>query len=125
MIIGIGIDSVDIVRFSDWHAKSQNELLRIFHPEEIAYCLNIPAKAAERFAARFAAREAFFKAASDILENTPFLTVCKNIWVKKLSSGKPILHVNWQLLGIEKQPTVHLSLTHAHTIATALVIIEK
>ena len=35
---------------------------------EITYCLGIPKKAAERFAARFAAKEAFYKAIAPLAE---------------------------------------------------------
>lgn len=60
--LGIGIDSVDIERFTEWHTYPRQSLSRIFSDQEIDYCLECPTKSAERFAARFAAREAFLKA---------------------------------------------------------------
>lgn len=62
MVLGIGIDSVDIARFEQWHTYSHKKLLRVFSPAEIAYSLENPTKSAERFAVRFAAKEALFKA---------------------------------------------------------------
>ena len=50
MILGVGIDAVEIARFADWHTKSDKQLRRIFSEEEMAYCLSVPAKTAERFA---------------------------------------------------------------------------
>ena len=45
MILGIGIDAVEIERFKDWHTKPVNQLMRIFSAEEIAYCLKALEKA--------------------------------------------------------------------------------
>lgn len=127
MILGIGVDCVAIDRFSLWHQKPKTELLKLLHPEEIAYCLAVPAKSAERFAARFAAREAFFKAVPAFLGSIPFLTLCKQVYVAKLASGQPVLHVEWEELLPKgsKKPIVHLSLTHTQTTATAFIVVEK
>jgi holo-[acyl-carrier protein] synthase len=132
MIIGIGIDSVEIARFEQWHTFTNAQLLRIFNQQEIDYCLEIPVKRAERFAARFAAREAFFKALSaSIHTSVPFLTLCKAITVAHTTAGAPLLHIQWALLAawIDREPCVpiisHLSLTHTKHCATALVILEK
>lgn len=118
MILGIGIDLVEIERFADWHTKPVSSLERIFHPDEIAYCLSEPAKSAERFAVRFAAREALYKALSSLekYKRTPFLTLCKKIWV---SNGK--LYTLGLLSG---EIQVHLSLSHSRLGACALVVIE-
>ena len=59
MIVGIGIDSVEINRFKNWKTYQYVKLRRIFSENEIAYCLAAPTKIDERFALRFAAREAF------------------------------------------------------------------
>ena len=56
-MIALGIDSVDIERFSDWYTMP-DRYKRIFSDTEIAYCLSVPAKSAERFATRFAASRA-------------------------------------------------------------------
>ena len=131
MITGIGVDSVDIDRFANWHTYPHAQLTRIFSAEEINYCLSAKNKSAERFAARFATREAFFKALTAMLptHSVPFLTLCKNISVTKKHKN-PLLHVNWDALIDTKSASAHiisthLSLTHTATIATAWVIIEK
>lgn len=128
MILGTGIDSVDIHRFKDWYAYPHTKLSRIFSQQEIAYCLIIKNKSAERFAARFAAREAFFKAFTAMQpdHSIPFLTICKALAVTKKYKN-PLLSINWHTLGyyLNNNLTVHLSITHTNTIATALVLIEK
>lgn len=128
MIRGIGIDSIEIARFKTWHTYTSKKLTRIFSPDEITYCLNNTYKSAERFAVRFAAKEAFFKAFCSMLQHAiPFLTVCKNIHIERKTNGLCSLCISWEKI-LEKQtiipPSVHLSLTHTQKIATASVILE-
>lgn len=125
MIVGIGIDAVDIARFSNWYTYSTKKLGRVFSEDEIAYCMLICAKTKERFAARFAAKEAFYKAffAAYPSNTIPFLTLCKAISLYSSVNRKPELLINWEILG--KSPlTCHISLTHTATMATAFVILE-
>lgn len=62
MIIGIGIDIVDVKRFETIIYRWQHKFLkRIFTDSEIRYC-NTKKHPAQRFATRFAAKEAFIKA---------------------------------------------------------------
>lgn len=62
MILGIGIDLVDVRRMESiifrWHEKF---LKRVFTDKEIRYCNN-KKNPAQRFATRYAAKEAFIKA---------------------------------------------------------------
>ena len=62
MIIGIGVDLVDVRRFESIIYRWKHRFLqRIFTDEEIRYCNN-KKNPAQRFATRFAAKEAFKKA---------------------------------------------------------------
>lgn len=62
MIIGIGIDLVDVRRFESIIFRWRERFLkRIFTDKEIRYC-NTKKHPAQRFATRFAAKEAFIKA---------------------------------------------------------------
>jgi holo-[acyl-carrier protein] synthase len=131
MIIGIGVDVVQVDRFAQWHTYSTKSLLRIFSSEEIDYCMQNGALSAQRFAARFAAREAFFKALSYACpeKNIPFLTVCRSLSVKK-QNQKPYLLFDESCMALEyhatlQSVTIHLSLTHTKESATAFVILEK
>ena len=132
-IAGIGIDSVEIERFSQWADYPVEKLQKTHSEKEIAYCLANKEKSAERFAARFAAKEAFFKALSQIVPNhtIPFLTICKNTQVTQETNGNPQLLIHWETL-LQNQPTKpknpyrsHISITHTKTIATAIVIVEN
>jgi len=128
MIIGVGIDAVEISRFADWHSKSLARLRRIFSEPEIVYCLQNPAKSAERFAARFAAREAVYKVLHAHAP-IPFLTLARAITITKGQHGKPALIIDWQLLSTWDTPLLrtvhwHLSLTHTNTTSIACIIGE-
>jgi holo-[acyl-carrier protein] synthase len=125
MIRGMGIDAVETERFVSWHLYSRTQLSRVFSPDEIEYCLSIPVKSAERFAARFAAKEAFFKALSAAVPDhgLSLLTILRNVSVIR-RNGAPILQVNWQFFGILEY-TVHVSFAHEKMMAIALVVFEE
>lgn len=132
MIIGIGIDSTDIFRFKSWNQKSNQSLMRLFNKEEIAYIFKSPFCSAERFAVRFAAKEAFIKAIRQKLApECPLLTGFKAVSIAKHQTGAPFLQVNWEkLLNPSLQINIstlktHLSLSHSRTTATAFVVIES
>lgn len=129
MILGIGIDSVEVNRFAQWHTYDQKKLLRIFSLKEIDYCLSNPGLSAQRFAVRFAAREALFKAISTYWpeHSIPFLTLCRATSISKKRA--PIIIVDWDMLklyGITLEKiNLHLSLTHTDQIASAFIILES
>ncbi len=126
MIIGLGIDAVEIDRFKHWHTFSHKQLTRIFSPEEISYCLQH--LSAQRFAARFATREAFFKAWNAAYPNhyVPLLTTCKAISLTHDKHNTPILTIHWNLLpNVLQQTKPLISLTHTRTTATACVILRN
>lgn len=131
MILGIGIDSVNIERFNQYHEHSQEMLLKIFSQAEIDYCLSKP-QPAVHFAARFATREAFFKAYQGMLHYyqkdhpASLLTINKHIEVMHNGNGLPLVKADWSLLlpsGIN-EPSIHLSITHTHEVATTIIVLE-
>lgn len=130
MILGTGIDLVSVERFSSWASIPMLQLKKIFSEEEINYCLKVPRLSAQRFAVRFAVREAFFKALS-VWQKTvrhPLLKVCKSVKLVHSENQAPVIHINWTMLGVEKNHgslVVHCSLTHTADSALAMVIIEK
>lgn len=128
MFIGCGIDVVEASRFAAWHTFSEKKLKRIFSAEEIVYCCAVPSRSAERFAVRFAAREALFKALSMAgYGQIPFLRLCAHIKIHKKSGGEPILVIDWLgLFGLHDGEIMSsISLSHTYTTATALVILYQ
>ncbi|CAN5131913.1 holo-ACP synthase [soil metagenome] len=124
MIVGIGVDSVEVARFAHWHTYSQKALLRIFSHSEIEYCLSVPVKSAERFAVRFAAREALFKAYSSWQPDhqIPFLTFCRATTIIKKNA--PYVIIDPQVLSNSSNIKISLSLTHSKNTAIAFIILE-
>ena len=118
MISGIGIDLIEIDRIKGELEKSGDRFCTsIFTENEIKYCKagsNIDVQA-QRFAGRFSAKEAFFKAIGRRINWT-------DVELYNLSSGKPQLKIrNKKGLGIEKS---HVSISHLKDFAVAAVILE-
>lgn len=126
MIIGLGIDGVEISRFAQWPSYSQTRLQKIFTAGEIAYALSIPVKAPERLAARFAAKEAAYKALSHLmLVQTSLIDFSRHIEVVHDAHGAPQLKIDLMQLGITTELRLLISLSHTNNVAMAVVIAEK
>ena len=141
MILGIGTDIIEVARFKRWSDYSYDSLLKIFSEQELAACLRknsgkITTYHSEKLAARFAAKEAFYKALSVALVNLKktqrsfsFLSVARHIHVSEGEWGVPLLVVDWSVIShliADELPTfsVQLSLAHEKEYAVAFVIIS-
>lgn len=124
MEIFVGIDIVEVSKLKHWQKYSLKTLKRIFSQEEIEYCLSDSNKSAERFAVRFAAKEAFYKAISQIfLEKTPpLLFVMKNAFTTISKNGMPTLKFNKNKIKIS-EVKITLSTSHSNLSAIACVIL--
>ena len=121
-ITGIGIDIVRIQRLKRWLA-TPGLLERFFHPQELEASLSRGKGDAYSLAARFAAKEAFGKALGTGLAGI----VLKDIIVINRNNGRPEIEViNTALGALENSGAnrVHLSLTHEHEYAAAMVVLE-
>jgi holo-[acyl-carrier protein] synthase len=124
MILGIGTDMIEVDRIASKIGKEKGFREMVFSPSEIQYCEALPHKF-EHYAARFSAKEAFFKALGTGWKNG---TAFHEIQVTNDQEGKPtisLLGLTAQTLskaGIEK---IHVSMSHLKSIASAVVIIEK
>jgi holo-[acyl-carrier protein] synthase len=123
MIIGTGIDLVDIERIQGW-LDNRPLMTRYFSDSEIDYVLSRGKSAAPSLAARFAAKEAFGKALGTGLKGITL----KDIEVILDSNGKPELILRGSAedaLLKNKGGRVFLSLSHDSTLSVAQVIIEE
>jgi holo-[acyl-carrier protein] synthase len=125
MILGVGIDIIEVARIQASHEKfGERFLKRILHPDEISYCLShkIPGPF---LAARFAAKEAISKAfGTGIGAQLGW----KDMEVGRKASGEPfvILHEAGQkLLSQRGARHVLISLSHTQQHATAIAILES
>lgn len=131
MSILIGFDLVDCIRCAHWLTFSPTTLMRIFSPEEIAYCCSEPTHSASRFAVRFAAREALYKALSTLQQDStrpmPFRHFCKSVHVVRQPGQTPCFTLNHDILeqfyNLTNIVNISLSLSHTPTTAGAVVMI--
>jgi holo-[acyl-carrier protein] synthase len=124
-IVGIGTDLVRITKIGDLHRRFGRRFEnRIFTEQERAYCLSRSCPEVS-LAARFAAKEALFKALGT--GKTPILRWTE-VAVERDEAGRPTICVSGKTkellaeLGADK---VHVSLTHTEEHASAFVILER
>jgi holo-[acyl-carrier protein] synthase len=125
MIVGTGIDIVEVPRIAQAIARFGDRFLhRIFTPGEIRYC-DSKQNRAERYAARFAAKEAGLKA---IGTGWRLGVAWKELEVRREPSGRPTLVFTGRAaefangLGAKH---AFLSLSHTADHAIAQVILES
>ena len=115
MLMSIGADLVDVKRIGK-SIRDPRFLARIYTKQEISYCRS-KANAAQHFAVRFAAKEAVWKALSDL--NVKGVGH-KEIGVKRAASGKPSVSLSRRLKKYEKKISLSLSHTKDNAIAVAI-----
>jgi len=120
MIVGIGVDAVEIDRFRRSLERTPSMKSRLFTSEELEYVEPHDDPTAS-LAARFAAREAVMKAMGVGLGAFEF----HDVWVQRAESGRPTLAVTGRAQQIANELGVtdwHLSITHTASTAIAYVI---
>ena len=124
MIVGIGVDMAEISRVrAAIERHGERFLARVFTPAEIAYCRSHK-DCSERFAARFAAKEAAMKALGTGWRRG---VRWRDFEILNSPGGKPCL----QLAGVARKifhglggSRILVSLTHTGPYALAQVILE-
>ncbi len=124
MIVGTGVDLAEVPRIrASVERYGQRFIERIFTPAEIAY-VERKANRYERYAARFAAKEAGMKAIGTGWKRG---VRWQDFEVANLPSGKPTLRLHGvaaEIAGRLKVRAISLSLTHTAELAMAHVILE-
>ena len=125
MIVGTGIDITEVPRIAaSMNRFGRRFLERVFTPEEIRYCES-KANKAERYAGRFAAKEAAMKA---IGTGWRLGVTWQDVEVERAPGGRPTMAFHgraaeyFQKLGAVR---AHLSITHTGQLAMAEVILES
>jgi holo-[acyl-carrier protein] synthase len=125
MIVGVGLDLVDIPRIARMlEAKGERALARIFTVGEAGYAME-RGEPARHLAARFAAKEAAYKAlaGSEGARGIGW----RDIEVAIEWDGRPTLRLHGRAAERAAElrvVRVHVSLTHAETTAGAVVVLE-
>lgn len=124
MISGIGLDIIEVERVQQKIEKEQGFRELVFGAEEIAYC-EAKTHKYQHYAARFAAKEAFFKAlGTGWATGTAF----NEILILADKAGKPELCLagrTAQTLGHIDLSKVKISISHLANIAAAVVVIAE
>ena len=116
MIVGVGIDVVDVARFGESMTRTPGLSARLFTPTEASRPL-------ASLAARFAAKEALAKALG-----APRGMEWYDAEVVREDSGRPVFEIRGTVraranaLGVQR---IHLSLSHDAGIASAMVVLES
>jgi holo-[acyl-carrier protein] synthase len=124
-LIGLGVDVVDLDRFAGVLERRARFATRVFTDAERAYCDQAkgPMKRVERYAVRFAAKEAVMKVLGVGLGEFGF----HDVEVAREESGAPALALHGKAAAVaaERGATVwHVSLSHSDVVAIAVVAAE-
>ena len=120
MRIECGTDIIEISRIKDSIEEAGERFSdRVYTKAEIEYCESKKKQKYQHYAARFAAKEATFKAISSLLEDK--YSICwKDIEVVNDSQGKPKVNI----LGVDETriESISISISHCKEYATANVV---
>jgi holo-[acyl-carrier protein] synthase len=120
-ITSIGVDLVEIERIEKMIERYGEKFLkRIYTNVEISYC----SKKKDRgsYAARFATKEAVFKATGFGLGKS---MRWKDVEVVNDQKGKPEVKLYGKTAEILETKKIHLTLSHSKDAAIAMVVLEK
>ncbi|MDU5493151.1 MAG: holo-ACP synthase [Clostridium perfringens] len=126
MIIGIGVDIIEIERVRQAIQNNKNFLSKLFTEREVDYFISRKMNS-EVIAGNFAAKEAISKALGTGIRGFSF----KDIEILRNELGKPevILHnganlIGNKLVGNNNSLRVHLSISHNNSSAIAYSVLE-
>lgn len=122
MQILTGTDIIEIKRIKKSIENLGNRFIEeIYTPEEIKYCESKRQAKYQHYAARFASKEAIFKAVSKLLKEK-FELSWKNAEILNDINGKPYIH----FIGTNIQDQIEdidISISHCREYAVATVVI--
>ncbi len=125
MIVGTGIDIAEVDRIKASIERFGRRFLeRVFTAEEIRYCES-KANKAERYAGRFAAKEAAMKAIGTGWSKG---VTWHDVEVKRAPGGRPTMVFHGKAAEFARKLGAihaHLSITHTEQSAMAQVILES
>ncbi len=125
MVFGIGTDIIEVARMEK-HLESNNALMqKLYTASEQKYCNKGKVTKYQCFAARFAAKEAFFKALGT---GYRYGMAFHEIEVFNDELGKPYVVIHGKVkeyFNKQNIKSIHLSVTHVKEMANAFVVLEK
>jgi holo-[acyl-carrier protein] synthase len=125
VIVSIGIDIVEVYRIRETISRTPRFVERVFTQKERAYCDAKGMAAAQSYAARFAAKEAFLKALKTGWRGK---ITWHDIEIVSGENNVPSLEIRGEarkILDSLNANQIHLSLSHTTEHAVAQVILER
>jgi holo-[acyl-carrier protein] synthase len=119
-VIGIGTDLVELDRFRLALTRTPGIVDRLFTDDERAYC-ELRRDPTERFAARFAAKEAVLKAMGAGIGECDF----RDIEVVRADSGAPSVRLHGRAVELATDRGVgewRLTMSHTASLAQAIAV---
>ncbi|MCM0651078.1 holo-ACP synthase [Clostridium swellfunianum] len=123
MIIGVGVDIVEIRRIVEAIERNENFIDKLFDKEEIEY-LRSRGMRPEYVAGRFAAKEAVSKALGTGIRGFSF----KDIVIDRTALGKPIVVLKGKAKLLAQKNgnyKIHISISHGQDSAIAYAVLES
>ena len=118
MNIACGTDIIEINRIEESLNKYDEKFKQtVFTKNEIKYCESHKGQKVQHYAARFAAKEAIFKALSKKIENKYNWT---DFEIINSEDGKPEVKLN---IKIPEMKSIDISLSHCKEYAVATVVV--
>ena len=129
MKITTGVDVIEVDRIKKAIEDLGDSFLEnIYTENEIQYCEKSPVMKYQRYATRFAAKEAVYKALSEFVNGREDI-IWKNIEVLKSECGKPYINVDKLRENMSKAvdnfelESIDVSLSHIAEFAVASVVV--
>jgi len=119
-VVGVGVDLCDVERMRRTLERTPTFGGRVFTDDERAYCER-RRHPAERYAARFAAKEAVLKAMGVGVGSCPL----RSIEVVNASTGAPSVRLHGEAAELARERGItawHLSMTHTSSLAQATAV---
>lgn len=125
MQVKTGIDIIEVERIKESiEDLGENFLKKVYTEQEIKYCESKNQNKYQHYAARFAVKEATFKAISDLLKDKYSIS-WKNIETINNENGKPSINFVALAKEVEKELdkiiSIDVSISHIKEYATASV----
>ncbi|GIK60934.1 MAG: holo-ACP synthase [Ignavibacteriota bacterium] len=123
MVLGLGIDIIEIDRIrQSIENYGERFLNKVFTPEEIRYC-NSKFNKFQHYAARFAAKEAVYKALTSGWKSG---LRWKDIEIQNDSAGMPSINTSGKLKSfLSEDAQLRISISHSESYVTSVAIIFK
>lgn len=120
MKIKCGTDIIEIERIKESIESLDGKFIkRVFTESEIKYCESKKTQRYQHYAARFAAKEAIFKAISDALEDK-YAISWKDVEIVNDEKGRP--QVNMIGAQLKEVEAIDISMSHCKQYATATAV---